>query len=58
MLTDGPLGQDSWFHFDTRRDYERMKAEEDAKPMAEARFKALKSLYRKVPKHLRPKGVI
>jgi hypothetical protein len=58
VLTDGPLGEDSWFHFAVRRDHEKAKAEEEARPMVEGRARALKGLYRKVPEHLRPKEVI
>jgi hypothetical protein len=57
VLTDGPLGEDSWFHFAARGDYDRIKAEQEAKPMIEGRVKALKGLYAKVPQHLQPKEV-
>ena len=57
-LPDEGANDPSWFKIAVRADYKRMKDEEAAKPMVEGRVKALKGLYRKVPKHLRPKEVV
>lgn len=56
-LPDEGSENPSWFKLAVRQDYKRMKDEEKNKPMREGRVKALKGLYAKVPKHLRPKEV-